>query len=59
MITATKKIICNKDFEYILNIGVLHKSPFIFKNLAAVLFRHGIDGSYKLSALLLSCNCTF
>lgn len=43
MITATKKIICNKDYDYVLDHGVVHVSPFIFKNLDAILFRHGID----------------
>lgn len=47
MITACKKIVCNKDYNYVLNIGVLHRSPFIVKNLQAILFSHGMNESTR------------
>ena len=47
MITATKKIMCNKDHKLIMKMGVMHTSPFIFKNLQAILFRYGMDEDLK------------
>lgn len=43
MLIAAKKIICNKDYDYVLNKGVLHLSPFIFKTLFSILYNYNLN----------------
>ena len=47
MCIATKKIICNKDYDYVLGLGVLHNSPLIFKTLFAILYNKNLSKYIK------------